>query len=109
MRSSAREPSHAASVKLEEFNINDYVSVKLNDAGREILRQDHEAFRRMVPNTRAFVPPEEDEDGFSRFQLWDLMHKFGPHISLGRIPPFETTIRFSSAKPAADPKSREEQ
>lgn len=79
-----------------KFNINDSVKVKLNDHGREILKQKHEMLFKVlgIPRYREFVPPQEDEQGWSKWQLWDLMQTFGTHISLGSKVPFETEIEI---------------
>ena len=79
-----------------EFNINDHVYVKLTEFGHECLRKNHEALwadvkRENVPD---YAPPQEDEFGWSRWQLWQLMQAFGQHIALGEMTPFETTIRI---------------
>lgn len=68
------------------FNINNSVRVKLTDTGRHHNRQEH-------PRSAPFL--KEDADGWSRWQLWDLMHTFGSLLSLGagRLP-FETEIEI---------------
>ena len=81
--------------KLIAFNINDSVLVKLTDKGREIHRNWHEELRRQVPTYKGtYLPPKEDENGYSRFQLWSLMNYFGPFCSLGLEVPFDTEILF---------------
>lgn len=77
-----------------EFNVNDFVMVRLTDMGREILRKQHEELLRRVPKLGEFNAPKEDADGWSRWQMWNLMETFGPHVSLGMHVPFETTIRI---------------
>lgn len=79
---------------LQELHLNDFVFVRLSYLGRKILREDHERLRRRVPQVGDFKLPKEDDAGYSRFQLWDLMQIFGPHISLGRTPPFDSAIRL---------------
>lgn len=76
-----------------KFNINDSVKVKLNDRGREILKQQHELLFKDIPRYK-FTPPREDAEGWSKWQMWDLMQTFGPHISLGSKVPFETEIEI---------------
>lgn len=70
------------------FNINHYVRVRLNDLGRKIHRECWTPF--CVHH--AYSPPEEDADGWSRFQMWELMATFGPNLGNGMNVPFETTI-----------------
>ena len=35
---------------------------------------------------------KRDEEGYTSFQLWDLMNIFGPYLTLGTDIPFETDI-----------------
>jgi hypothetical protein len=64
------------------FNINHYVWVKLTPHGRECAR-----YRRLT-----FT---EDADGWSRWQLWELMNGFGSDLYMGHSRlPFETDIRI---------------
>lgn len=83
-----------------DFNINEYVRVKLNDKGRRILRDRHAAYAEAFPGSfPEYREPKEDADGWSQRQAWDLMQTFGQHVTLGLEPPFSTTIQFA-VKPA---------
>ncbi len=73
-----------------KFNINNYVKVKLTDRGRKILEDQHAEIKKSLPNAEPLYIP--DEDGFVRFQLWELISTFGKHIYHGCDIPFETTI-----------------
>lgn len=84
-----------------EFNVNSYVSVRLTDAGKDILRQRRSDMLAAYPSLRLPDPIKTDDDGWQRFQLWDLMNEFGKHCSLGSKIPFETTIRIHHETPAA--------
>ena len=76
-----------------KFNINDYVKVKLTDKGRELhKRYQNELLKHW--DKYEYKAPKEDEDGWSKWQLWDLMQTFGPHIHLGGINPFDTEIEI---------------
>lgn len=83
----------------KEFNINEYVYVKLTDYGKEILRERRERFNEVLiskgiePFTTDFI--KVDEDGFTQFQLWELMNIFGNFMNVSSKLPFETTIRFN--------------
>ena len=72
------------------FNLNSYVKVKLNDKGRNIYyhRNDNlgEEFLRKCPPDY----PEEDNDGYTKFQMWELMILYGNHMNFGHDTPFET-------------------
>lgn len=76
------------------FNVNDYVYVKLTDYGREVHRKNHE---KLFLNNSAvnYVPPKEDDEGWSKWQLWHLMQEFGPHMTVGMKIPFETVIKMN--------------
>jgi len=72
------------------FNINNYVYVKLTDFGRKLLQREHLELRIPFP----FKLPEEDQNGWSRWQMHDLMNKLGKHCWNGCQIPFETIIRI---------------
>lgn len=74
------------------FNVNDYVRVKLTEAGREALVKEHVALFRSLPEQPKYVPPQTDAEGWSKFQLWDLMHRLGAACFVGGPVPFETAI-----------------
>lgn len=62
------------------YNINNYVKVKLTNNGRLILKEQN-------------INPSE-EDGWTKFQLWDLMSIFGPYLCNGCDLFFETNIEL---------------
>ena len=74
------------------FNINDEIQVKLNDKGREIYLH---AFDDVPEQFRRVRLPEEDAEGYSKFQMWVFMQIFGPHINMGFGQPFDLTIKFN--------------
>ena len=78
-----------------EFNINDYVMVKLTPYGRACLQKNYDELSAAYGGRLPFKhsPPTEDKDGWSRWQAWSLMADLGKHISMGMNPPFETTIK----------------
>ncbi len=78
------------------FNINENVAVRLTDYGREVHKENHETFWKGIGKEMEYHPPVEDENGWSQWQLWSLMQKFGPCIYMGRPMPFETTIRIEN-------------
>lgn len=83
-----------------EFNINEHVWVKLTDLGRAIHRADHEKWCGSIP----YLAPPTSCDGWSRFQMHELMKLFGSHISPGFGPlPFETTIKLDWQRPIIIP------
>ena len=76
-----------------EFNINDNVQVKLTGRGRDCLRKQWEAL--LMGSTLKYTPVDEDADGWSCWQLWDLMSQLGTFMTMGSAPVFETTIRIN--------------
>lgn len=76
------------------FNVNNRVRIRLNDKGRAIYREAYEAVSIRVHGE--YRPKKEDAEGWSEWQLWEVMELFGPHIHLGCHMPFENcTIQFS--------------
>lgn len=78
------------------FNVNSYVRVKLNDVGRKIHKDRHDRIFEGRSEPFPYTPPKEDGEGWSKWQLWQLMAIFGPHINWACVPPFETTIEIPS-------------
>lgn len=79
---------------MNTLNMNDTVLVRLNDRGLRILREHHDALRQRVPKIAAWERPAQDAEGYTAFQLWQLMNTFGPHIYLGGEVPFGMDIRL---------------
>jgi hypothetical protein len=79
------------------FNINEYVHIKLNDSGIKELERQHEELRQQFPSVGEFNPPKVDEDGYSKFQMHDLMKRLGHTCMLGFEPAFDTNIKFCGA------------
>lgn len=77
---------------LGELDINEYVWVKLTDIGRK-AHADH--WRQYAERLKCEVPIHTDTEGWSRFQLWELMNIFGPMMFMTADLPFETTIRIT--------------
>lgn len=65
-----------------KFNINESVKVKLTDLGVQILKD----------KNRYFSVDSLDENGYCKFQLWELMSIFGDKMWGGSVIPFETDI-----------------
>ena len=77
-----------------EFNLNQSVEVQLTERGRNILQENHDKLYFAFDNKYPYRPPVEDENGWSKWQLWCLMREFGDHVHIGFDPPFKTTIRL---------------
>lgn len=76
------------------FNINEAVSVRLTNTGRDIHYRRHVA---LIGNNYRYIPPETDADGWSEFQMWELMQIFGKHIGIAKENPFELNIKIQTA------------
>lgn len=75
------------------FNINDEVAVRLTAHGREVHRRN---YLNLELSPSEYRPPIEDAEGWSHWQLWDLMQEFGPHIYMGGKNCFATDIRVKA-------------
>lgn len=73
-----------------KFNINSKVRVRLTERGRRIHREN---FWNLMGDKHKYKPPEE-VDGWSEWQMWELMHEFGANCYNGCTVPFETEIEL---------------
>jgi hypothetical protein len=78
-----------------DFNINDYVHVRLTAHGRECLRKNYDELASFYGGKLSwkFKLPKEDAEGWSKWQMHDLMDQLGKYVGMGREIPFETKIR----------------
>ena len=79
-----------------KFNINNYVYVKITPIGLKELKRQHDDLYSQVPilqNTK-FNPPKEDNEGWSKWQMHDLIGKLGYMTKMGFEVPFEIEIMF---------------
>lgn len=77
-----------------EYNLNKTIYVKLNDVGKDIYKNYIQNL-----NSNLSTEPEVDENGYTKFQLWDLIHIFGECIGLGLQTPFDKNcIYFKEMK-----------
>lgn len=81
------------------LNINHIVRVRLTDSGRAALARQHVEFWANAGRAEPYpyTPPKEDAEGWSEWQLWNLMQDLGHLCRLGFEPPFETTIQLPQA------------
>lgn len=82
-----------------EFNINDYINVKLTDKGRaEIKARSAAEYKRLSLPPRTYPLYEEDANGWSRWQFWGLLEALGCDFHCGLTPgPFESFVEFEVA------------
>jgi len=84
-----------------KFNVNDVVRVRLTDLGRKTLAvlraQENEQLA--AAGSRIRIPLAVAEvDGWSEWQLWDLMATFGEFCGNGLPLMFETEIELPDPK-----------
>ena len=88
-------------IKYQDFNINDYVKVKLTQKGKYLYSHQYDEMnKRILKSGGTPLTPIElqyDSDGYTEFQLWHLMSIFGEYLFNGCDVPFETTIKFKIA------------
>ena len=76
------------------LNINDYVWVKLKEAGYKHWMEKYNRFLPFEQRQSMSFFKDAEKDGYVKFQLWDFMEIFGDGICFGSPPIFETTIEF---------------
>lgn len=83
------------------LNTNDYVKVKLTSDGIKLLKSQYNEMLKQMPSLARksmgpFEEPKTDEEGYSEFQLWELMHHFGEYMYNGNPnPPFFNNIKIT--------------
>lgn len=85
-----------------EVNFNEEVKVKLTEHGISILRAERERLNERIALSGGTgfgdYEPKVDDEGYTSFQIWDLMQRLGPHIGVGKPEPFEGRMLFPTAK-----------
>lgn len=91
-----RDRARAAPAPMaQQFNLNDYVCVRLQPRGLDAIAAD--------PFKAAVHQHRRERDGWTEWQLWELMSTLGRLTIMGPQPPFETTIhlgRLDTLSPA---------
>ena len=77
-----------------DFNVNDYVYVKLTPLGEEIYFKHYE----WMKDKFVIELPKSEIDGYCKFALWEFMRIFGEYLYNGCPNPFETTIKIEKEK-----------
>ncbi len=76
---------------MKNININSEVWVKLTEEGKKII---------LTKETNSFGKPmsikRKTKNGYTKFQLWEVMHLFGEKLYCGsQKPPIETNIKIA--------------
>lgn len=86
-----------------KFNVNNFVRVQLTEHGLKVHRAAYDVlFSHLPPHAREhfpYLPPDTDKDGWSRFQMWDVLKTFGPHVWMTGKPCFWMDIEFEVETP----------
>ena len=77
---------------MKNLNINSYVWVKLTDVGKKKVELDQ-----MNSFGKSFKPiKRKTKNGYTRFQLWEVMKLFGSEMYLANNNlPFDTNIKIA--------------
>lgn len=67
---------------MKQFNMNDFVKVKLTEFGEKVYAEHYKQYETKRKLTR-------DDNGYSEFQLWQLMNIFGSNMYNGNKILFE--------------------
>lgn len=66
------------------INLNDYIKVKLTDLGKDIYYRQLDDINKLYGTKYEPAPLKEDENGYVKFQLWDFMQLYGPHMGMAK-------------------------
>ena len=70
------------------INLNDVVSFKLTDYGKDIYFHQHDELNEFI-KAKGLKPlecryPKVDEDGYTKMQLWQFFELYGNHIGIAK-------------------------
>ena len=78
------------------INLNDNIKVKLTEHGKNIFYHRFDEMNRLCKREVCKPSwPEEDEEGYTKIELWMFMEIFGPHVGIvkpGIIDPLDIII-----------------
>jgi len=79
-----------------EFNINDYILVRLNESGYNHLATVHNKYCGQIADWEKregkYYKSNADENGYTKFQMWHFIELFGPVTGITSPMYFDTTI-----------------
>jgi hypothetical protein len=85
-----------------KVNVNEQVKVKLTGLGLSIITNRRRELNQMIESRGGKGLGEfqlkTDDEGYTTFQLWDLMQTFGSVLTMGFEIPFETDIIIKNGK-----------
>lgn len=76
-----------------KFNLNQIIKVRLKKEGIEVLKNQHEEFYQKYKQLKPLpFTLNIDNEGYTSFQMWDFMQKFGEYMTLGFDKPFHLDV-----------------
>jgi hypothetical protein len=95
-----------------KVNFNEQVKVKLTDFGISILKERRNELNKQIEKRggKGFGEYEvrKDKDGYTNFQLWDLMNTFGNNMTLASKMCFDADIIITNGETMSDKQHQEE-
>ena len=71
---------------MKQLNLNSIIKVKLTDYGKDIFYHQYDELNIFIVGRggKEIEPryPDVDENGYSKFQLWDFMNIYGKYMKL---------------------------
>ena len=77
-----------------KFNIHDTIKIKLTEAGKLALKRRYKELEKRYASLGHFEMPEEDDEGWSKWSLMELILTFGPTTYQGLTMPFESEVEL---------------
>ena len=79
-----------------ELNLNSTIKVKLFDKGYQRMADLHNQYIGRIPNwewrDKEFYEQKADDNGYTSFQFWEFIEKFGPVTGLGSCGYYDISI-----------------
>jgi hypothetical protein len=71
-----------------KINLNEFIKVTLTDYGKEVYYHQYDELNECIKRRggRPLEPrfPKVDEEGKTKFQLWEFMELYGKHIGMAK-------------------------
>ena len=83
-------------------NFNEKVKVKLTNYGVQILEERRQKLNEFIKTKNGKglgdYKLKVDDEGYTSFQIWELMNTFGDAMQLGTVEPFHGDMLFMNGK-----------
>ena len=88
---------------MKSINLNSFIYVRLTDDGKHIYYHQCDEINKQY-GKEVVKPewPEVDENGFTRFQLWEFIELYGPFTHMAWPSPIEDLCIYMSEEDIAD-------